>query len=94
MVPRTQDELTVTEKRLISQMADELQERGKSATSSAVMVRLQAKHPDVKVAAGRVRAMLKNRRKRQGVTTAAFKEGRPKPTRSAHVGKISGRIFI
>ena len=46
--PHTQDELTVTEKRLISQMADQLQERGQNATSSAVMVRLQAKHPDLR----------------------------------------------
>lgn len=72
--PHTQDELTVAEKRLISQMADQLQERGQNATSSAVMVRLQAKHPEAKVAANRVRRLLRHRKKVLGLTTSKFKD--------------------
>ena len=68
-------EITVAERRLLGQLADELQETGRSATTSSVAVRLTAATDGkVEIAASRIRHFLRNRRRSQGQSTRRFQD--------------------
>jgi len=68
-------EITVAERRLLGQLADELQETGRSATTSSVAVRLTAATDGkVEIAASRIRHFLRHRRSSQGQSTRRFQD--------------------
>jgi len=68
-------EITVAERRLLGQLADELQETGRSATTSSVAVRLTAATDGkVEIAASRIRRFLRYRRCSQGQSTRRFQD--------------------